>query len=406
MVVDGNAAMATLVIELAEGQQITGGGRRAGWVVTRVMVAAVALMLWVGVASAAQWTPVPVAGHVYYNAVSCPSAASCLILKGDPTDIRSDIDPQFFRYDGHRVSRLPRPVMHDPAGYLDSLDCRSARFCVAVGARPMTDQVAAERWNGRRWTVMHPPTPGAHNKPIEGADLSAVACPSRDECVAVGSVGHTPRHGPVESPLAERWDGRRWRALSAPFGDGELTSIDCASARRCTAVGTMLVGPEQQVAKRPVVVDLESGHWARLVRPAVAGELTSISCPVTADCVAVGYTGNEDQAPLTHALVLTEGVAGWTARTPTVAKFHANPTFDQLSAVSCVPDSVDRCVAVGNSVTRPGAAETQRGLSISITRRAVATDTISRDRNPLAISCPTLGFCLATGDRAIQRYAP
>ena len=61
--------------------------------------------------------------------------------------------------------------------------------CLAVGANfpQMATQVIAERWNGTRWTRAAMPKPA-------GADevtIDAVACPSRTECVAVGT-GYPP----------------------------------------------------------------------------------------------------------------------------------------------------------------------------------------------------------------------
>jgi hypothetical protein len=57
----------------------------------------------------------------------------------------------------------------------------------------------AERWNGRTWRAVRTAGPGG--------GLSAVSCTRAIRCIAVGQAGNLI--------LAERWDGIRWRLLKA-----------------------------------------------------------------------------------------------------------------------------------------------------------------------------------------------
>jgi hypothetical protein len=93
----------------------------------------------------------------------------------------------------------------------------------------------AERWNGLGWSA---PTYLA----LRGATyaiLNSVECRSASNCYAVGTV--TRDWGVKYGIVVEHWDGKAWKVVSvpAPKDDvyGGLSSIACASARACIAVG-------------------------------------------------------------------------------------------------------------------------------------------------------------------------
>lgn len=66
---------------------------------------------------------------------------------------------------------------------LNSVACASAAYCLAVGATLASAyQPLAEKWNGLRWRELPSPAPGR-----SGA-LTAVACPAPAWCVAVGGL--------------------------------------------------------------------------------------------------------------------------------------------------------------------------------------------------------------------------
>src|SRR5215469_10175477 len=70
------------------------------------------------------------------------------------------------------------------ADQLNDVACRSARDCLAVGADYHTDTPLAETWNGTRWRAVSVPLPSG----ASGALLDGVACPATTHCVVVGAA--------------------------------------------------------------------------------------------------------------------------------------------------------------------------------------------------------------------------
>jgi hypothetical protein len=135
------------------------------------------------------------------------------------------------------VTRQPsvRPAVHRPVvtsawtveptpaiagareAVLNGVACSDASHCIAVGGWSrgalVSDSLAfslSERWDGSSWTIL--PTPRLPAR--MSAELFAVACPSRNLCIAVGAEGEhsasmeepSPLTGDA-SPFVERWDG-------------------------------------------------------------------------------------------------------------------------------------------------------------------------------------------------------
>jgi len=128
----------------------------------------------------------------------------------------------------------------DPAGatatFLNSVTCRSATTCEAVG-RYQDGSGAwftlAQRWSGKAWLTQPTPSPagGTYNQ------LTGVACPSARKCTAVGV--DTASDG-LTNTLAEQWNGTTWTIEPIPSPAGiraQLDSVACPTTRSCTAAG-------------------------------------------------------------------------------------------------------------------------------------------------------------------------
>jgi len=162
------------------------------------------------------------------TAISCRSALACLAV-GD-SSAPDPGSPLAWRWDGHRWSNLHPPNHSEFAG-LQGVSCSSASSCTAVGHFFVSrDQNAiAERWNGHHWTVRTPPRPAFTG----GADLTGVSCLSASHCTAVGGAGPADPTG----GLAEIWTGMQWAIQSTAGGDGwPLQQVSCRPTF-CTAVG-------------------------------------------------------------------------------------------------------------------------------------------------------------------------
>ena len=126
---------------------------------------------------------------------------------------------------------------------LDAVACTTVRACMAVGAdqvgsgpvTPLVEQLTAGRWRIR--AARDP----AGTNPTE---LRSVFCDRPDDCLAVG--GATASSTGRMSPLAERWNGSRWRLLKAfrPAGStfSVLSAVTCVAPTKCLAAGTTQSG--------------------------------------------------------------------------------------------------------------------------------------------------------------------
>src|SRR5215831_17343604 len=224
-------------------------------------------------------------------------------------------------------------------GQLAGLSCPSSSSCTAVGNFTRGSGVAvtlAEHWDGRRWAIQAAPGP-------RGARLSvlfSVSCSSPSACTAVGQA--VSNQG-ASAPLAERWNGTRWRIQATPIpraGGGFLAGVACASASACTAVGNSNSGT--------LAEHWNGTRWRIQATPNPSGAqfsfLSAVSCASSSACSAVGGYGNSSGTLVTLA-ERWDGTRWRIQATP-------NPSgaqFSFLSAVSCT--SASACTAVGSSTS-------------------------------------------------------
>lgn len=138
---------------------------------------------------------------------------------------------------------------------------------------------------------------GLHGSRGEFADLSAIACPSPSDCVAVGT--RDVRRSGDWKLLAERWDGRKWTVDSIPnpvppHGSGIFTAIEpesiaCSSENRCLAVGFYWT---HRLGYHPLAERWNGTRWflTKAPKPSGGGLLGTVSCVREFFCVAVGYS--------------------------------------------------------------------------------------------------------------------
>lgn len=245
------------------------------------------------------------------------------------------------------------------------------------------------------WVIAPTPIP----RLVSAAVLSSVSCPSPRACVA---VGYAVNAAGAPEPLAERWNGARWSIQPVPAPRGVTSSflfgVSCATARRCTAVGS---------ATRPntgtVVLSerLSRSRWSieRVPRPAHRARhevdyLAAVSCPRTTSCTAVGFAGNAaGTAGRTLAARWTRA-RGWVIA-PARAPAAARAAF--LSGVSC--PSARLCTAVGWMTTRAGAATTlaERLTPGGWTVQRMPTPPAATEVQLTGVACASSSFCTAAG---------
>jgi hypothetical protein len=272
--------------------------------------------------------------------------------------------------------------------------CLSAKDCLAVGADVTGPHLAetwtpvAQTWNGTRWRAVSVKLPSG----ASGARLEGVACPSAAggmHCMVVGAVFYRSK----EEALAETWNGKAWTPVPPQAAD-ELSAVSCLSPKRCVAVG--LAGPSSGGIGSLLAESWNGSTWTRgkISAPTHThgGFLDGVSCTTASFCVATGavFAGsNETETPL---------IEGWNGTHWAVMKPPAPKSNTGLYAVSC--PSAKSCVTVGSGYTQTGRstsyAETRNGTTWALTS-AVPWPRGTNDPRLYGVSCPAAGQCVTVG---------
>jgi len=249
--------------------------------------------------------------------------------------------------------------------FLNDVACLTDSDCWAAGYHqsPSGYQAILQRWDGISWSLS--PVPDVRT--IQDDFIQSVACASPTECFAVGYKWSRPDN--AYQALIHRWDGASWSEISSgdapPATNTFLIDVTCSSEGDCFAVGHRQVGllgggfgPNQTLVLR-----WDGSSWMTVASPNTlpiqANSLTSVSCATASDCVAVGYRGSTQpvQSDLTtmpsanQTLALHWDGSSWEIlSTPNTSPAQAN----LLNGVSCA--AVDDCWAVG--ITTSGVNQT------------------------------------------------
>jgi hypothetical protein len=242
--------------------------------------------------------PAPPGAHgAAYSGVSCASATSC-VLTGiyDPAAGANPVSFAEVLITG-KWHFFKLPGLSAGTSIVENVSCTSASHCVAVGdtgtARrsPLGTPAAAiiaDTWNGRTWSAVKLPMPAGGR----GAWLYDVSCSSATSCFATGgqNIG-----GGVSFTLAERLTGGKWKITSVASATGtdmSLYGVSCPTAAMCMATG----GSELPVNQDPAFADSWTGlawlQWSVQPPGGNSSILTSVSCATAAHCVAVGLYGD------------------------------------------------------------------------------------------------------------------
>jgi Phosphoesterase family len=151
-----------------------------------------------------------------------------------------------------KIARTPK--LSSLRDVLFSAAAASPRSVWAVGERQDktgTFHTLAEHWNGRRWTVVPTPNPGA-----TGNCLFGVAAAGPRNVWAVGQSNGRR----TDTPLAEHWNGRRWTVVHLPSAGltGSLLQGVAIHGQQVWAVGQ---SDNATAQARPLVEHLAHGKW-------------------------------------------------------------------------------------------------------------------------------------------------
>jgi hypothetical protein len=307
---------------------------------------------------------------------------------------------------------LPANAGANPEVSLDHVSCASAGNCSAVGSYFDSSgywQGLLLSETGGRWTVGTEPVLPADAASDPYPVLYSVSCTSPGNCTAVGYYvdSGSSEVGLILSETAGTWN--RGFEPMVPANDGSLdahvTSVSCASAGNCSAVG---VYPDSSGHGQGLLLNEVAGNWAagtQATLPTNAGsnpgvDLDSVSCASAGNCSAVGtYT---DSSGYGQGFLLSETDGSWESATQ--ATLPANAGSDpsvQLGSVSCA--SAGNCSAVGTYTDSSG---NQQGLLLSETDGSWASGAEAAlapigqqaaDLRLSSVSCASAGNCTAVG---------
>lgn len=203
-----------------------------------------------------------------------------------------------------------------------------------------------------------------------------VSCPSPTNCVAVGQDSSSS--GLV---LLSSDGGVTWREVPVPVGTGPLASVSCPTTTRCEAA----VFEPDGIS---IISSSDGGEtWSPQYVPAAAdvGNLETIRCSSSADCVATGSGGNGEAT----ILLTTDGGLDWAQTSP----FGVN----EEAAINGVWCTTGECMVVG------AAAATTEVVGVA----AVTTDdgltwtqlTLPSDVQAIwDVTCTSAEVCIAPGE--------
>jgi hypothetical protein len=397
------------------------GGLIAAIVVTVVSGGAGASPAWPSVIQAAQ-TVGPVNPQLTQGQfIDCPSPTECVELgmSGGNSD---GLLPWIGTLSDGSWNFANGPVPGDASGtnasaQISGLSCSSASFCLATGTYVDDNNVQQGlllTMADGSWTATTAPVPaGAADGTGMNTSLNGVSCWADGGCVAVGTYKSATES---TATMAVELTDSIWSAtaiapptnVSTTAPDLNMTQVACDPSGTCVAAGVYT--PMYSSFSSPQLATNAGGSWSSTEAPGFSESVSSIACPTTGDCTAVG--DDVDANGFQQALVLQQSGSEWTATTVPVpgesAPLKGPNSFVFVNALSCpAPGS---CVADGTFQT---AANEKLGMILEQTASGWTAQ-----QAPLpsdweqgsgfvelgagSLSCPAVGDCTAVGSYQTQ----
>ena len=314
------------------------------------------------------------------------------------------------------------PASSYPYVSLGSVSCASAGNCTAVGTydagspgNASTHGLLLTETAGSWATGVDAVLPADAATPQQ-VNLLSVSCASAGNCSAVGRYSSPDGQGLQDRGLLLTETGGSWGPgveAVLPAGaktsgqDAGLTSVSCASAGNCTAVGlydafyVSLGFPpgSDELRGKGLLLTETAGTWASGVEAALpagadgpdavdwTGSAPVVSCPSAGNCSAVAHY--YDTSGGVQGLLLSENAGSWATG---VEALPANSpgTYPGGNWVSCASPGNCGALMGGNLLTET-AGSWATGVEPSLPPNAGGGDWLS------TVSCPSAGSCTAVG---------
>lgn len=321
----------------------------------------------------------------HLSAVACPQLSTCVAvgyLSPGYSSVGVHNRTLIEENSGGRWHVVVSPTVDGEAGSaLHGVACTRPDDCIAVGdssTESANSRTLIEQNTGSGWAVV--PAPDTRGS------LAAIACPSRDFCVAVGddeAAGRT---------LIEENTGAGWHVVPsaevASSSDDRLTAVSCASRSYCIAVGSSAVTSQRSL---PLVEQRSASAWAIVPVPGL-GRLAGVACPAPSECIATGgeiYIDDNSKV-IVHNLIDELTAGGWAA--------VDNPAglIGTLGAVACSDPGY--CLSVG----APGLAPPDFVERIDNGWTAADTGNIPENAwSIIGLTCVNRDACIGVGDQTL-----
>lgn len=321
-----------------------------------------------GLVAASGWHPQSV-GATSPLQLICPTERTCISsgvdLGVDQNSLPAQQNDVQVSNDGGaswRVAEVPGDGV-----YFNGFTCPSSTTCMTVGAEndfthcPSCGgppSLYATTDGGATWTVRAMPG-------VSGLANASLACSTPLSCVVV-------EQGEGFTAYVTDDAGRSWTRALLPagfFGPSSSYSMQCASDRRCVAMGIASLAYSAEPA---FAYSTDGGRVWQLGKapPVHAGAGSVLSCSDALHCMAVENAGLQNGLTEVRGVVTTsDGGRTWTAVSAHGLSPGSAPQYLRISALVCVSPTM--CLASGqsggsatfdsNAVTQGVVAETSDG---------------------------------------------
>jgi hypothetical protein len=306
-------------------------------------------------------------GYAGVTSVSCASAGNCS-AEGFYTDASQSLQA-FVVNDKHGLWGNAEEVLGQSAlgpgapGNLSDVSCGSAGNCATGGvfypASGQPQAIVVTEKNGTWGKEKEVPGSGALNQGGSAA-VNSVSCASAGNCSAGGFYMDSSQH--LEAFTVDETSGTWGNAQEVPGsaalntgGSAQVTSVSCASAGNCSAIGFY---GDSTGSTQMFTVGETGGTWSNAAEiPGTAAlnaniaSAASVSCDSAGDCGVIG--SYVTSGGIDHAFVASETSGTWSNIEPVPGMTTLNPGgASQGALVSC--RSLGHCTAVGDYPTTAG----------------------------------------------------
>lgn len=241
-------------------------------------------------ASTASWNFIssPSISNAGLSGVTCVSATDCwALVQYANSGGYEQIEAEQYNGNSWTLVSMPNPSTSESGG-MSRMFCVTSNECWAVGyfSNGTADQTLIELWDGTSWSIVN----SQDTSTSEPNFLNDVYCLASSNCWAVGYA----LIGSTDQTLIEQYTGTNWSIVSSPNTNSSETNylggVSCISASSCWAAGGYYNGSIYQ----PLIEQYTGGSWSIATIPSAttSANFFSISCTLSATCVAVGNDTN------------------------------------------------------------------------------------------------------------------